>query len=85
MSSLHDVLKLLPPANTRRWVPRRKAEVVAAVEDGLLTVEKACERYGLSMEEFESWQALVRRHGLKGLRVTHLQKYQGRTLKRGAA
>ncbi len=28
----------LPPANTTRWVIRRKAEVVAAVRGGLLTM-----------------------------------------------
>ncbi len=32
----------LPPANTRRWVIRRKAEVVAAVRGGLLSLEEAC-------------------------------------------
>ncbi|MEM9277623.1 MAG: DUF1153 domain-containing protein, partial [Pseudomonadota bacterium] len=35
----------LPPASTRRWVIRRKAEVVAAVRGGLLSLEEACERY----------------------------------------
>ena len=38
----------LPPATTRRWVIRRKAEVVAAVEGGLLTLEEACTRYRLT-------------------------------------
>jgi hypothetical protein len=47
---LHD----LPPAATRRWVPRRKAEVVAAVEGGLLTLDDACARYRLTLEEFAS-------------------------------
>ena len=28
----------LPPPNTKRWVVRRKAEVVTAVRAGLLTV-----------------------------------------------
>ena len=30
----------LPPAGTTRWVIRRKAEVVAAVRGGLLTMEE---------------------------------------------
>ena len=34
-------LEDLPPQNTQRWVPRRKAEVVAAVNGGLLTVDEA--------------------------------------------
>jgi len=66
----------LPARDTRRWVPRRKADVVAAVERGVLTANDACERYNLTMEEFESWKQLLRRHGRKGLRVTQAQKYQ---------
>ena len=31
---------------------RRKAEVVAAVSGGLLSVDEACERYSLTLEEF---------------------------------
>jgi hypothetical protein len=31
----------LPPANTRRWVVRRKAAVVAAVQSGKITLEEA--------------------------------------------
>ncbi len=46
----------LPPPNTRRWVVRRKAQVVAAVRGGLLTLEEACERYMLTIEEFLVWQ-----------------------------
>jgi hypothetical protein len=66
----------LPPPNTRRWVSRRKAEVVAAVRAGLLTLEEACERYNLSVEEFLSWQRLIDSHGVRGLRATRLQDYR---------
>jgi Protein of unknown function (DUF1153) len=66
----------LPPANTKRWVIRRKAEVVAAVRAGVITLEEACRRYTLSIEEFLSWQRLVDSHGLPGLRVTRLQDYR---------
>ena len=66
----------LPPAGTTRWVIRRKAEVVAAVRAGLLSLEEACARYTLSVEEFLSWQRLVDSHGLPGLRVTRLQDYR---------
>ena len=51
------------PAPTR-WVIRRKAEVVAAVRDGLLTLEEACSRYMLTVEEFLSWQYLIDQYGL---------------------
>ena len=66
----------LPPADTGRWVIRRKAEVVAAVRGGLLTAEDACERYGLTGEEFEGWQQAIERHGMAGLRTTRIQQYR---------
>lgn len=66
----------LPPPNTRRWVIRRKAEVVAAVRGGLITLEEACQRYQLSVEEFLAWQRAIERHGLAGLRATRVQQYR---------
>jgi hypothetical protein len=66
----------LPPTNTRRWVIRRKAEVVAAVRGGLLSLDEACERYTLTVEEFLSWQRSIERHGLAGLRATRVQQYR---------
>ncbi len=60
----------LPPANTKRWVIRRKAEVVAGVRSGLITLEEACRRYALSVEEFLSWESLLDEYGLSGLRAT---------------
>lgn len=69
-------LDSLPPPSTSRWVVRRKAEVVAAVNGGLLNVDEACDRYGLSLEEFASWQRAVDRSGMPGLRVTRIQHYK---------
>lgn len=66
----------LPPANTSRWVVRRKAEVVAAVNGGLLTIAEACERYGLTLEELASWQRAIEREGMAGLRATRVQHYR---------
>ena len=66
----------LPPPNTKRWVVRRKAEVVAAVRGGLLTIESACERYGLSTEEFMGWQRSIESHGIAGLRTTRIKQYR---------
>ncbi|MCB9959893.1 MAG: DUF1153 domain-containing protein [Rhodospirillaceae bacterium] len=66
----------LPPPNTKRWVSRRKAEVVLAVRQGLLTLESACQRYDLSLEEYLSWERLIDQHGIPGLRVTRLQEYR---------
>ena len=67
----------LPSPNTKRWVIRRKAEVVAAVRGGLLSLEDACRRYKLTIDEFLSWQRLIDRHGLPGLRATKVQDYRG--------
>ena len=66
----------LPSTGTRRWVIRRKAEVVAAVRGGLLSLEEACKRYTLTVEEFLSWQASIDEHGLAGLRTTRIQQYR---------
>ena len=66
----------LPAPDTERWVTRRKAVVVAAVRGGLLTIEEACARYTLSVEEYLAWQRAVDRHGLPGLRTTKIQKYR---------
>lgn len=66
----------LPPADTKRWVIRKKAEVVVAVRGGLLTLEEACKKYRLSIDEFLSWQRAIDRHGVPGLRATKIQKYR---------
>jgi Protein of unknown function (DUF1153) len=66
----------LPPKDTKRWVIRRKAEVVAAVRGGLLSLEEACERYKLTVDEFLSWQRSIDRHGLPGLRATSIQDHR---------
>jgi hypothetical protein len=64
----------LPAPGTTRWVIRRKAEVVAAVRGGLLSLEDACSRYTLTVEEFLSWQHSIEQHGLAGLRITRIQQ-----------
>lgn len=66
----------LPPSGTKRWVMRRKAEVVAGVRSGVITLDEACQRYTLSVEEFLSWQRLIDSHGVRGLRATRLQDYR---------
>jgi hypothetical protein len=67
----------LPPAGTKkRWVIRRKAEVVAAVRGGLLSLEEACSRYTLTVDEFLAWQSTIDQYGLAGLRTTRIQQYR---------
>jgi hypothetical protein len=69
-------MKSLPPPDTTRWMPRRKAEVVAAVNGGLISIDEACDRYSLSVEELASWQRAIERSGMLGLRATRLQHYK---------
>jgi hypothetical protein len=40
----------------------------------LLSLEDACSRYTLTVEEFLSWQHSIEQHGLAGLRIT--RKYR---------
>ena len=53
----------LPSPDTKRWVVRRKAVVVQAVRNGAISLQEACRRYNLSVEEFLAWQA---RHSQPG-------------------
>jgi hypothetical protein len=64
------------PDGKGRWVVRRKAQVVAAIRGGLLTMSEACEGYGLTEEELTSWQRHFDTHGLSGLRATRVQQYR---------
>ena len=72
----------LPPANVTRWTIRRKAAVVVAINNGVLTAEEACRRYQLTEEELRSWQQAYAAHGLPGLRSTRLQQYRTRPPRR---
>jgi Protein of unknown function (DUF1153) len=45
----------LPSPNLKRFLPRHKAMVVAAVQNGLITLDEACKRYELSIEDYLSW------------------------------
>lgn len=46
----------LPPRTLKRWLACHKAEVVAAVQCGLLTGEEACLRYRLNLDTYLSWE-----------------------------
>jgi len=74
-------LSNLPPSDTSRWSVRRKAEVVAAVRGGLLTVDEARNRYTLTVEEFLCWQNSIDEHGLAGLRMSRIQHYRAQRQK----
>lgn len=67
---------VLPPADTKRWSPSRKAAVVAATRAGLISREEACARYLLSDEELGAWERALEQNGVPGLRSTRLQCYR---------
>lgn len=69
-------LENLPPAGTTRWTAFRKAEVVAALDGGLLEFEQACDRYELTIEELAGWQRGIRRFGLHALRATKATEFR---------
>lgn len=66
----------LPSGTKLRWVARRKAQVVAAVEGGLLTAAEACTRYNLSPEELTSWRQIYGEEGLQGLRLRQIDAHR---------
>src|SRR5205809_4049062 len=75
-SEAHGAVPDLPSPDTKRWVVRRKAVVVAAVRNGSISLQEACRRSKLSGEEFLAWQRAIDRYGIPGLRVTRLQIYR---------
>jgi hypothetical protein len=64
----------LPNLDVKRWTFPRKAAVVIAVADGVLTRAQACRWYKLTEDELLSWEEAFEAHGLPGLRATRLQQ-----------
>jgi len=73
----------LPTSKTKRWVSSRKAQVVMAVQSGLLSLEEACSRYTLTVEEFLDWQAAIQTFGPQALRTTRIQHFRRNKIKSG--
>ncbi len=75
----HEAMLLrdeLPPVTTTRWVARRKAAVIKAIEAGMLTRAEACARYRISEAELRLWERALAAAGVPGLRVTRVQIYR---------
>jgi hypothetical protein len=66
----------LTTVKTLRWVPRRKAEILAMIAAGTLSIDEALDRYQLTIEELAEWQRAFAAHGRPGLRTTRLQIYR---------
>lgn len=70
----------LPSSTAGYWVARRKAELLAAIDGGLIGLADACARYRLSGEELESWRRTIDRAGIAGLRVTKARRLRDQTV-----
>lgn len=69
----------LPPAGTLRWMPHRKAQVVCAIRDGIITREEACRRYDISNAELFTWERLLDEDGIRALQITRAHRYRSVT------
>jgi hypothetical protein len=76
MAPKDDALSRRLPSPGERWVSRRKAMIIAASSDGMITVEKICRVYSSSRDELASWAGSFERHGIAGLRATRVQLYR---------
>lgn len=59
----------LPRDRNVRWSKRRKAEVVLAIQAGIISADEACNRYALTVEELAGWQQSYWVRGMAGLRL----------------
>jgi transposase-like protein len=62
--------------NPKRWTAQRKAAVIEAIRNKVISIWDACERYDLSAQELAEWERDLDRHGVAGLRVTKNQIYR---------
>ena len=73
-SCMRETEGKLRQSNIRRWTIRRKAALLEALQKGAVSVEKASERYELSVEELRTWERDFERYGMYATRV---QIYRG--------
>ena len=76
VSTRHDAVRQGHDAGLLLAAPADLRSARVAVRGGLLSLEEACSRYTLTVEEFLSWQASIDQHGLAGLRTTRIQQYR---------
>ena len=71
----------LPSNHATRWYKARKAQVVSAVQNGLISLDEALVRYRLSLDEFRSWQRYATSEGLRSVHVRANHIARGRRRK----
>ena len=52
------------------------------MEVGLLTMEEACARYSLSLDEFLLWKRAIKTAGVSGLKIKRVQDHRSRRAER---
>jgi transposase-like protein len=57
------------PKPGQRWTAGRKAAVVSAINDGHLTAQEACDRYGMDRRELARWFDKLEHGGIESLKV----------------
>jgi hypothetical protein len=60
----------LPPAHGVRWTSLRKADLIAAIVGGVITLDEAKARYALTTEELSEWRRALAAGGVSGLKAT---------------
>ena len=69
-------LRDLPSPGERRWLPKHKAAIVAAIRSKVLSMDEARERYMLNEEELLSWKEAIDRNGIAGLQAGPRERRQ---------
>ena len=72
--SSRALIAALPSPGLLRWTPHRKLGVLKALDHGLLALDEACGRYGLTPEEVDEWRRSFRQYGPAGLKSTTLRE-----------
>jgi len=65
---------LIQPRHGDRAALKKSGNVRSRI--AAFSLEEACSRYTLTVEEFLSWQYSIDQHGLAGLRTTRIQQYR---------
>lgn len=58
------------PSGAIRWTARRKALLIIAIRNGMITPTAASERFAFAEDELSQWQQAFDRHGVDGLLAT---------------
>jgi hypothetical protein len=58
----------------KRWTAQRKAAVILAIRNKVISIWDACERYDLSAEELAQWERNLDLFGVSGLQMKQINR-----------